>query len=195
LGGYVFRDRRPRHAVTETVITLVSFPMDVTHFPLWYRLHHTDGYLIWFSAEPDGVVTLDDQTVPSFRSLAALTDYAAQRQLDLATAQPLCHDLDHIEAWLQHPLHAAIDCTTVLTAWNLFDDLATSLRATIELDRARSQPLYEKLFWGNNLPSVTPPAKHFTPAWDDDERLLLRDVLAAGLSVFRSHVVTLEPPM
>src|SRR5437763_4943323 len=51
-------------------------------------------------------------------------------------------------------------------AWNFFDDL-TGLHAApgteyAQLSRAAAA-CYDKLFWGNNLPSVTPPGERLFP--------------------------------
>jgi len=76
----------------------------------------------------------------------------------------------------------------LLNAWNLFGDIATSVDAEFDSDRQLSQRVYEKLFWGNNLPSVTPPGKHYTPLWNEDELSLMRAILGHGLDIFRKHV-------
>jgi hypothetical protein len=133
--------------------------MTPAYFCLWYRLDHTDGYLIWFSNDQDGVVTQPDGIVPSFRDQEALRAYAASHQLMLEETAPLLHDLDAVARWLRRSLSADVDCDALLTAWNLFGDLAASVNADFDRDRDRTQRVYEKLFWGNNLPAVTPPGK------------------------------------
>jgi len=162
--------------------------MTRTYYCLWYRLNHIDGYLIWFSNDVDGIVTQPDGAVPSFRDQNALRAYATLQQLDLDAMEPLLHDLDVVAGWLDRPLSAKVDCDALLTAWNLFGDLASSINGDFDLDRERTQLVYEKLFWGNNLPAVTPPGKHYTPEWSDDELLLIREILHYGLMLFRTHV-------
>lgn len=77
----------------------------------------------------------------------------------------------------------------LLMAWNLFTDLAASVNGEFDPECQQTQQIYEKLFWGNHLPAVTPPDNHSTPLWSDEELLLIRDVLARGLALFRKHVV------
>jgi hypothetical protein len=162
--------------------------MTRTYYRLWYRLDHTDGYLIWFSNDEDGVVTQPDGTVPSFRDQEALRAYATFHQIDLDAMEPLVHDLDVVVQRLRRPLSAEIDSDAFLTAWNLFGDLATSVNGDFDGDRKRTQQIYDKLFWGNNLPAVTPPGKQYTPVWSDDELLLMREILHDGLLLFRKQV-------
>jgi hypothetical protein len=163
--------------------------MTQTYYRLWYRLDDADSYLIWFSNDVDGVVTQADGTVPSFHNQDALCTYAIARQIMLDEMEPLLHDLDVVAQWLRRSFSAEVDCDAFLTAWNLFADLAISVNGDFDRERKRTQHVYEKLFWGNNLPAVTPPGKHYTPLWSDDEVLLMREVLTNGLQLFRKHVV------
>jgi len=127
--------------------------------------------------------------VPNFRDQEALRAYATIHQLNLDEIDPLLHDLDVVAQWLRRSLPAEIDCDVFLTAWNLFGDLAASVNGDFDRDRHRTQHVYEKLFWGNNLPAVTPPGKQYTPIWSDDELLLIRKILTDGLLLFREHIM------
>jgi hypothetical protein len=161
--------------------------MSRTYFRLWYRLDGADGYLIWFSNEEDGIVVEADGSAPAFRDLAALQAYADSQHLDMLIEEPILHELDSVAAWLARPVHA-IDCDAFLAAWNLFADLAASTGAVFEPDSERTRHVYDKLFWGNNLPSVTPPGERYVPRWSAAERRIVRQVLGAGLALFRARV-------
>jgi hypothetical protein len=170
-------------------VSLEMVAMTPSYYRLWYRLDHTDGYLIWFSNDMDGVVTRSDGTVPSFRDQEALQAYASNHHLTLDEMEPLLHDLDIVVEWLDFSLAAELDYDTVLTIWNLFGDLSTSVNGDFDRDRKRTQHIYEKLFWGTNLPSVTPPGKQYTPLWSDEELLVMREILTKGLLLFRKYVL------
>ena len=43
---------------------------------------------------------------------------------------------------------------------------------------------YDKLFWGCNLPPVTPPGERYVPRWRPDELADLRRVMRAGLDLW-----------
>ena len=77
-----------------------------------------------------------------------------------------------------------------MAAWNLFSDVAHSMpdkgSAFEHLD---SQPtIYDKLFWGNNLPSMTPEGMHYSPEWSAAEVASLAEILSAGLDLFESCI-------
>jgi hypothetical protein len=50
--------------------------------------------------------------------------------------------------------------------------------------------IYEKLFYGNNLPSITPIGEHYIPSWSNDELIEMRLVFMAGLDHLKKK---LEP--
>ena len=166
--------------------------MTTTYYYLLYQLDDTIGYLIWFSDKEDGVVLQADGSVPCFSSTLHAHIYATTHQLAIQEETPVLHDLDIIAHWLQRTLSADVDCKEFLNAWNLFDDIAVSVGHTFRADDTETHTVYEKLFWGSNIPILTPPGEHYTPVWSDDELLLLRAVLAQGLTLFRSAVALVE---
>ncbi len=113
--------------------------MNRIYYRLWYRLDGTDGYLIWFSNDNDGIVTELNGTVPSFRDQESLYAYAASHQIEIDAGEPLLHDLDIVARWLSNLPSTEIDCDAFLTAWNLFHDLATSVNSNFDRDRERTQ--------------------------------------------------------
>jgi hypothetical protein len=53
---------------------------------------------------------------------------------------------------------------------------------------ARFPQIYDRLFWGNNLPSMTPPDRCFHPEWSPDDLAALAEVLWAGLEMFQTRI-------
>src|SRR5579863_9451229 len=96
------------------------------YFPLIYRLHVTDRYLIWISNEPDSVAVDAGEFVPTFENPVCLRQYANLHDYTLETEDPLLHDLSWITAW-KLTSDAEVDCQEALAAWNLFGDIAASV--------------------------------------------------------------------
>ena len=157
----------------------------------WYRLDDDDGYLIWYSDEKDGVVVDSGGKVPSFRHAGGLLEYAAAHGLPVAGGDMILHDLDALAGWLQKQELRPADCESLLTAWNLFADVSRSTGGSFDTDPELTGKIYEKLFWGNNLPGVTPEGKSYRPIWTRRELKLMREVLGFGLSLFRESVNSL----
>lgn len=96
-------------------------------------------------------------------------------------------NLDGIEDLLQLP--ASDDtCTQLLNAWNLLDDIARSVKASLNDRGPKADKCYDKLFYGNNLPSITPPGEHYGPYFDDHEQRLISEILDRGRMILASHI-------
>lgn len=159
--------------------------MSNEYFNLWFRLDGRDAYLIWFNGEPDGVIVDVDRKVPCFSSNEDLSSYGFSLNLSVKTDEPILHDLDFVASWLKTENNLTVDCNVFLAAWNLFDDVSRSVGGSFGSNRKLTAKIYEKLFWGNNLPAVTPEGEHYEPTWTKRELEIMREVLGAGLSLFR----------
>jgi len=158
------------------------------YFPLFYRLHAEESYLVWISNERDSVVVDTGGFVPSFRDLTVLRHYANLNHLNIENREPVLHDLEWITTWRVTLVESA-DCVKAINAWNLFGEVAASIpKAGIAFRKlADSQivrPIYDKLFWGNNLPSMTPKGKRYIPEWSQEELQSLAHLMTAGLELF-----------
>ena len=158
-----------------------------TYYKLWYRINAIDQFLLWYTNEHDGVVVDSEGCIPSFRTESALLTYADTLSIAVQLEKPLLHDLDLIQLWLANPQFQRVDPPVFLSAWNLFGDVARTLPAVgarfTERDSSLG-PLYEKLFWANNLSSVTPEGEVFTPEWSPIEIGVFAALLREGLDMF-----------
>ena len=168
-------------------------------YALWYRLGNRDRYLIWCSQaldwsgeDRDGVLITPGRVVPCFLSMPALRSYAQKHSAaPMSDEEPLLHDLDILAHWLRSKRRTRarhVDCDAFLAAWNLFGDLSLSLGASFDADKERTRRIYLKLFYGNNLPAVTPPGEWFVPYWSGREMDMMHEVLSHGLALFRASV-------
>lgn len=161
--------------------------MSSSYYRLLYALDGRRAFLIWSSNDSDGVV-VEEGLVVSFSSEDALRAFAARHRLALVEEEPILHDLDAVQAWVSCPRSETVSCSVALAAWNLFGDIARSLPSAgagfSEVDRAEDR-VYDKLFFGNNLPAVTPVGERYDPAWSAEEVAALARVLERGLRLFR----------
>jgi hypothetical protein len=163
-------------------------PMSREYYNLWYRLDGCDAFLIWYTDEEDGVVVDSDEKALSFQNTEDLLGYAASRGLSVCVEDPLLHDLDVIAEWLGTGDVRSVNCEDFLAAWNLFEDVSRSVGGSFDDNRKLTEKIYEKLFWGNNLPIVTPEGKSYEPIWTKRELKIMREVLGSGLLLFRKKV-------
>jgi hypothetical protein len=163
--------------------------MSREYFNLWFRLDACDSYLIWFEGEDesDGVIIDANGKVPCFHNNEDLLRYAASLKLSVNTETMLLHDLDFVVAWLEAKVEV-VDCRILLEAWNLFDDVSHTVNGNFDVNHKLTTKIYEKLFWGNNIPAVTPVGKSYEPTWTKRELKIMREVLSVGLSLFREKM-------
>jgi hypothetical protein len=158
--------------------------MTAEYYACWYRLDGQDRYLIWYTNDVDGIL-LRDGNIPVFNGQDALIEYAAAHGIKIQDEEPELHDLDVVAKWVERPTGNTIDCSSFNAAWNLFADASKSVKGEFDQDQKSTKKVYEKLFCGTNLPSVTPVGKEYEPIWTNKEVELLREVLAQGLELFQ----------
>ena len=157
------------------------------YFPLLYRLNTEDRYLIWITNESDRVLTDNGGFILTFKDTKSVQSYAETNDYELEREEPNRHNLDSVARWLKNT-GMPVDCREVLAAWNLFSDIARSIHgdadAFARLD-ARFPEIYNKVFRGNNLPSMTPEGCDFDPEWSPQELTALAEILGSGLEMFQ----------
>jgi len=161
------------------------------YFGLWYRIYGTDAFLLWYTDDQDGVVVDDAGRVLSFSDLNTLQRWARLHGWEASIDGLILYDLDAIRQWIEHPSRETIDCGLVLDTWNLFTDVRVSIGQPNTLrDDPENDDIYDKLFFGNNLPSMTPPGEHYIPLWSAEEAERLKNILSEGLGLFQERVYT-----
>ena len=158
-----------------------------SHYGVRLRLDGVERLMVWYSDESDGVLTSSPGRIALFKDPAEVERYATQQNLKLEPEPVALYDFDRLAQWLAQPSREALDCRFLLDAWNMLCDVAFSVGAKIE-ERRDAQGVYDKLFWGCNLPSMTPPGEHFEPRWSDEDVLILSEVLSSGLRLLRGAV-------
>jgi hypothetical protein len=147
------------------------------------RLDGIDRVFFWESDnEGNDRVALDDEGfVRAFPS-----ETVAREASHASSEEPSVYDLDSIAAWCRSSDEVA-DCRALLNAWNLFGDLPRGENLFAAAD-VRANQLYEKLFMGCNLPSITPPGEEYVPSWTASEVATLKRLLLLGLAELRARL-------
>lgn len=138
-------------------------------------------------AAVDGLVLDERGRLVTFADLEAVRAHAVAHALELCEGELEPNDLDALATWLAEPGADSVDPSAFLQAWNLFIDLRSSIagRNTIR-DPDGARRIYDKLFWANNIPAVTPPGERFDPEWTAIDVAELKRVLGDGLALFRA---------
>jgi hypothetical protein len=170
------------------MVSGVSF-VPMAYFPLLYRWRGEERLLLWQPGNIDSVAVGSEGHVQSFAGLADLNRFAHVHALQIEQEEPKLHNLDSVQAWARGK-EPDVNCDETLNAWNLFRDIANSVEGPCKesfekLDSDMSE-VYNKIFWGNNLPATTPRGERFVPTWSAEEIDALAALLSAGLSMLTS---------
>ncbi len=78
-----------------------------------------------------------------------------------------------------------INCETVLNYWNILSDVAHSIKAHFIGDKKNGmiQNIYEKLFYGCNLPAIKKSEKEYIPQWTEEEKNGIIEVIENGFDI------------
>lgn len=152
------------------------------------RLNGAEHVLLWEDDDsgPSRVVVDEEGFVRSFPTAAAAVAAAAADGWTVSPEDASTYDLDAIEAWCRSSADVQ-GCIELLNTWNLLVDLPDGENLFRAAD-ARALGLYDKLFGGCNLPSMTPPEAHYEPLWTAPETAALKHVLLLGLAEFRARL-------
>jgi len=162
-----------------------SYPVRITfrREPLW---------IVWQSddvadegAAPDGVA-VEQGRIVHVRTQEGLAGLAARFGFD-PDEDPTVLDLDGCEDLSTEPSGKEF-CSRIVEVWNLLGDVASSVGADLGDRGPLVSRCYDKLFFGMNLESVTPAGDHFTPAFSEEERLVMAGVLRRGIGILEAHL-------
>lgn len=142
-------------------------------------------FLLWFDDENTGVLTLQQHLVFS-RSIAPLIYFSDNNDI-LLNRDSISHfayvDFSELLSWLDNPT-PDINCAYFVDSWNMLSDIlescATSGVFCSQSQNEDSRGLYNKLFWGANLPGYTPSGKINIPDWHFEDLCLLQSLLRAA---------------
>lgn len=167
--------------------------MEKLYYIIELNLDGQVRYMIWFTdgkQEVDGIVTVqaaDEPRLQCFRNESALRAYAEENKIIIEDEEPARYDLNPVSDWTKQPTEN-IDCEEFLGAWNLFADVASTLKVKFNgnnrEDKVRNR-VYDKLFYGNNIYGLTPGGREYFPVWKRKEVRKIAEILKEGFSILR----------
>jgi len=158
------------------------------YYPFLFDINKKEFYCIWYSADKDGFVT-ENNKIKVFETKNMLFDYAKVKNIQFMDNKINSISIDFAINWLTRK-NPIIKCVYFLDYWNHISDLAYSVGENFYGDvREESiNKVYDKLFWGNNLPPVTPKGKKYNPTWNHEQRKILVDIVKDGIRIINLYI-------
>lgn len=135
-----------------------------------------EKYLIWHNDDKGkDVVEIRNNKILVFDTLESAEKFAGD------DCECWEYNISELEKFI-HAHNKNFDCKIILDFWNIFNDILYSFGEKIPDERTkRSDSCYNKLFFGNNLPAVTPDVECYIPVFTRKERKNIRKILSYGI--------------
>lgn len=165
------------------------------YYPINIIINTKSHYCLWFSHDltsnddntiNDGLITelCKVKTFSAKEDLIAYTKNAGLKYID----QEAIYDFDQAIKWLQSK--KAINCVYFLDLWNMVGDIANSLNINFIGNKRTKHisKIYDKLFWGCNLPAITPEGKEYIPIWTKKEIGIFTKIIKDELRIIHNFI-------
>ncbi|MGF6949788.1 hypothetical protein QF028_002293 [Neobacillus sp. B4I6] len=154
------------------------------YYPFVFIINKKEYYCAWYSNDRDGFLT-ECNKIKVFNTKDLLFDYAKESNIQFNDEEGIARfSIDYALNWLKDK-NLDIDCDYFLNFWNNISDLAYSVGENFygDLKKAQINKVYDKLFFGNNLPAITPKNKNYYPTWDTAEKIILVKMVQDGIRI------------
>jgi hypothetical protein len=160
---------------------------DVFYYPVKFALGLKETYSLWYSNKNDGFLVNQNKLL-SFKSMNELQKYSKEKSINLQDGLTVVI-LDAVINWLEGE-QKEIDYELFLNFWNIIADLAYSVDEEFYGDKDENGVLniYNKLFYGSNLPAVNTGKEHFVPEWDAEELEILTKVIGDAWRIVKIYL-------
>lgn len=142
-------------------------------------------FLLWNCDCEPVFLTDENGGAVFFGSLAELNTFAEKNGIEL-DEEITGYDLDNITVTAE-----TLDCNGVIEKWNIISDLALTVGAEFSGEDKRYNGIYDKLFYGCNLPAMKHP--RYTPEWGEEEIAEINRILAEGAELCRRIFICNSP--
>lgn len=175
-------------------------------YPYAYIYKSKKRILIWQTGGNDTFRLDSEKRLISAPTIEALKDSLGEDAHNVEWSEEAELNFDKFWTSLRNmrPARSSSErtCDLLLNGWNFIEDLGRTFGFDTELEELRTPILnnaYQKLFYGNNLPSITPEDRSYYPLWTDEEMLALRKAFKKVWNFFQTKGIvagqkTPKPP-
>ncbi len=156
----------------------------------WSYADDSNYYMIWLQND-DGNDYIFTQNRKIIRFYNEKDAQLKINELGFVYMETVEYDFERLWYWIETgsssqiylPFSEQIDCEFLLNFWNIFSDIAFSVGDDFEVKSDFSNKIYNKLFYGLNLPAITPEDSEYIPIFDENEIEYLRELMKCGINL------------
>jgi len=155
-------------------------------FLIKYLFNDINGYCIWVSNEKDRLLCNSNNKILCFPNENSVFNYLSQNNLKLFDNEiNQTYDFQKLEQWINSE-SLSVNCIEILNFWNLFTDVAYTISIKFQGDKRNkiTSLIYDKLFYGNNLPAIKPENEDdYIPIWNLKQINIIKSIMENGLNI------------
>lgn len=161
---------------------------DVEYYIVYFVFNNTQKYYtIWHTSVNEGFVLCEDTMhIKTFKEESALKEFAKEYnyKLEEDITEILCDESKLLN-------YEDLNCDRLLMFWNIVSDVARTVNVRFSGDSKENAiaSIYNKLFYGCNLPAVREEDSDFCPKWLQCEMLLTERIVKEGLKILTEEIV------
>ncbi|MBQ7232479.1 MAG: hypothetical protein IJX07_04545 [Bacillales bacterium] len=156
------------------------------YFIVEFILENQSFYTIWYNDKLDGFLTFQNKSfrnkIMTFYNQNSLLQYLTRNQMKLATHRVTVINCDMVQLYKTN-----FDCNLLLDFWNIITDVACSIKVDFLGDHREDSitNIYNKLFYGCNLPALRGNGELYFPEWSVSEIAILHEIVSNGLMILQ----------
>jgi len=145
-----------------------------------FNIKQREYYTFWYTDDTDGFLLENNEKLKSFASEKEAKRFAEDNKFKLDKEILLISSDILINLNLEE-----FDCNLVLTYWNIMSDIAQSVHSQFLGDSKDDevQSIYNKLFYGCNLPALKKDGEDYLPKWNEIEKKWIVKVIENGFEL------------
>lgn len=151
-----------------------------------FQFRKKECYALWYTDDVDGFLLDDNGKIRSFASEEKARIFG-KREGYYLDDEIVSISSDILLSFGREE----IDCNLILTYWNIFSDLARSVNCKFLGDNSDGdvEGIYQKLFYGCNLPAIRKDGEIFSLEWNESEKRRLAEILDNGFKILSDAIV------
>lgn len=142
-----------------------------------------DHFCIW-ATDLDGLaedrLLEKNNRIISFATEKECRDYAANKKLILTDDAVAAYNLDNNDF--------SDDCSAMLDKWNIMNDAANSVDIRFEGNKLIYDDLYNKIFFGCNLPAIRRDGEEYIPIFSDEDKTAIKKIFVQGFDIIKNNM-------
>lgn len=142
----------------------------------------TEIFFIWYEGEPDGVVVDKQGNTITASDMETIKSAGKELNILFETEEVTVFDYDLTYNAIKREIYSEHVMNDAINLLNIFGDIALSIPDNEYNDLLdNNKPIYNKIFYGCNLPSVNTTNEKYVPVWTHEEQQVLQNLFEHGI--------------